>query len=187
MGSHEDVLSANSEAFDLFEEFIDKFDENALTEEQFATRNAVQREFSKMDYILKLMNLSHLEAIKQHDNPDYRPYEGLDLDFVGQTEVHAESFYCAAHRLKSFLKDGSFPELKKLKLLPITLIRNKVVEHAVVSRDALVWGSGYGPRLFVGGAICMEYPTISDRGFYPNARDFYAELQGALKTANAAK
>ena len=177
------VVENNSVVLDLFEKFIDGFDENKFTKEQIATRNAIQRSFNALDYILKLMRTSHSEAIRQFQNPRSEPYSGLDLDYVGQTEVHAESFYCEAHRLKKLLK-SDFPGFKKLEFLPLTLVRNWVIEHTRVDRTASAWGYAYGPRLYVGSdPLCKEHPSIMDKGFYPNAIEFYQELQKTLEQA----
>jgi hypothetical protein len=183
LSSCKKVLDANSSAFEKFEEFLDGLDEKLFTKKQCETRNLIQREFINLDYILKLMNASHLEASNNAKTLPTGIHNGLDRDFVGQTEVHAESFYCAAFRLKKMLKNGSFPEFKKLDLLLVTMIRNHVLEHTIVSRSGSAWTITGGPVLFVGGVIDKKHPKIKDRGFYPNALEFYAELQAVLTKA----
>jgi hypothetical protein len=39
--------------------------------------------------------------------------------------------------------------------------------------------------MFVGGPIKPSNPEITDKGFYPNAIEFYDELIEVLRTANS--
>ena len=178
------LLEANGKAEELFHDFLDNLDEIKFSSEQVAIRNAIQSSFSKLDYILKLFDSGHEKAMDRVEKTHGVPYTGLDQDFIGQTEVHAESFYGEAHRLKKLLlASKGFPSFKELKALPLTLIRNHVIEHTNVDRTVSSWSAVIGPRFYVGGAIREEHPTIEDRGFFPNAREFYTELIEVLKSA----
>ena len=175
----------NSTAEELFDDLLNAMDESRLSERQIGARNAIQRTFLKLNYILNLMDRSHGRAIKMHGKIKSGTFSGLDRDYVGQTEVHAESFYCEAHRLKNLFHDRlGVPALKSTKFSRLNLIRNGIIEHPIVNKDASSWGSAIGPRLYVGEApVAQKQPIVVDSGFYPNAYEFYAELIKALNTA----
>ncbi len=179
-----EIIKLNARAEELFHDFLDGINENKLSDKQIAARNAIQRSFWKLDYILKLMRASQKRAVEHlRGGGRSKPYSGLDRDYTGQTEVHAESFYCEAHRLKKIMQEKfGFKVFKSAKFISLTLIRNYIVEHTAVNRDASSWGEKTGPRLYVGAApLAKGHPKITDRGFYQNAKDFYRELNKTIE------
>lgn len=177
------AIKANLKAEELFDDFLNTMDENKFSSKKIETRNAIQLTFSKLHYILKLMSASHKKAAREMEEfgrKKSKPYFGLDQDFVGQTQVHAESFYCEAFRLKKALEKFGI----KSNFRTLTFVRNHIVEHPAVDKIASSWSPSFGPKLYVGlKPIVAKHPEIKDRGFYPNAMEFYGELNKSLEKA----
>jgi hypothetical protein len=104
------------------------------------------------------------------------------LETSDQIELHTESFYWIAHRTGTAIR--SMPGLSSFEAIGVRNVRNHLLEHVEKrggsSNVGIGWGAGVGlDGVIVGG----NGPTIAaiiagkDRGLYPNALEFFKELE----------
>lgn len=84
-----------------------------------------------------------------------------------ELESKLEAFYQSAHRVLKLL--GTIPDLRKIKCMAITQVRNKLIEHP---DDGTIYSFGFGstgPRV---KPMRRGTPAWNDEGLVPNTRDF---------------
>jgi hypothetical protein len=185
------LIALNERAEELFLDLLDASDDdNTFSDREKDGRRLIQQSFRKLRYILKLMNISQKNAINEHQAPSSGGFISVksidEQDFVLETEVHAESFYREAHRMKKvFQTKLNFSSLRDMEFRGVTLLRNNVIDHQNVIVDVQAWSASDGPRLIAHEAQLNNKKQLSDPGFRTNATEFYAELIEKLKEAIA--
>lgn len=89
-------------------------------------------------------------------------------------EEKLEGYYQSAHRVIKLL--GTLPPFAKLRCLPITLVRNKLIEHPETGALYSFGFGSSGPRV---KPMKRDSPSYNDEGLVPNTRAFVDAIVSA--------
>jgi hypothetical protein len=122
------------------------------------------------------LQISHLTSGEAYD-ATREAHQSPDRTHLHQElESTIEIFYYSAHRVLKLLQ--TIPGLKKLSCREITIVRNKLVEHAPLGSFYSFGCGSTGPRI---KPIYKNPIEWNDEGLVPNTRSFLKSIETGIK------